>query len=158
MRGMSEEEMRELVRRAEWATICAVDPDGSPYAIEATPFFLGQDICFMINPRGGIYRCVTVNERVLVKFTLTVPGLEHWAGVSCMGRGGFDPDLAARSEGWRVLGERLNEDYSKAAQALNKPGRSPLFRVRVEAMTGRCSAKQGEPLSPGVLTMTVTEE
>lgn len=145
MRAMTPEEMDRLIRRAEWATICATQPDGTPYAIEATPFWLDETVCFMINPRGGVARCVQANPKVLVKFTLADNGLLNWAGVSCHGSGGFDPDPDARRRGWRELGRVTDTDYSKAASALKKPDRSPLFRVRVESVTGRCSAKRDEP-------------
>ncbi len=144
MRPMTHEEMERLVARAEWACICVTEPDGTPYAIEATPFHLDGDICFMINPRGGVYKCVRTNPKVLVKFTLAEPGLGHWAGVSCRGRGEFDPDEDALRQGWRELGRIMRTDYSDVASRLNKPTRSPLFRVRVESLTGRCSAAKGE--------------
>ncbi len=145
MRAMTQEEMERLVGLSEWATICVSGPDGTPYAIEATPFRLEEDICFMINPRGGVYRCIQSNPKVLVKFTKTQSGLGHWAGVSCHGQGRFDPNIEALRRGWKKLGKIMNEDYSKVASVLNKPTRSPLFRVRVESVTGRCSAVSGEP-------------
>jgi hypothetical protein len=139
---MIPDDMRELVRLCNWATICAVTPDGEPYAIEATPFFLGEDVCFMINPRGGIRRCMLHCSRVRLKFTWAAPDLSGWAGVSCFGQGGFDPDPEARLRGWAELGRVMGADYSRAANSLNKPDRSPLFRVRVQEMTGRCSSRR----------------
>ncbi|MGE4469044.1 MAG: hypothetical protein AB7D47_02790 [Desulfovibrio sp.] len=139
MRAMTPEEMERLVRSVPWASICVVEPEGCPYVIEATPFFMGKDICFMINPRGGVQRCVAQNNEVLLKFTSASSDLRSWAGVSCRGQGEFVEDEAARQEGWRLLGLVMGQDYSRAAGVLNKKGRSPLFRVQVRSMTGRCN-------------------
>ena len=140
MRRMSAHEMQALVSRAKWATICAVDPQARPYAIEATPFELDGDICFMINPRGGVARCLAENARVLLKYTLASPDVVQWAGVSCQGLGRFDPEAEALGQGWEALGQRLGVDYSAQAERFTASKRSsPLFRVRVEEMTGRCS-------------------
>lgn len=148
MRIMSDEEMRQVMRLCRWATICSVDPEGAPYAIEATPFHDGEDVCFMINPRGGTWRNVQANPRVLLKFTLASPGLLWWAGVSCHGRGGFDTDPANIRQGWALLGEVMKQDYSRFAERFcANPERSPLFRVEVRAITGRCSAAVGELLN-----------
>ena len=156
MRKMTPEEIRRVIHRSAWAVICAVSPDKEPCAIEATPFSQGEDICFMINPRGAIHRCLSENDRVLVKFTWTGPNLNPWAGVSCMGRGEFDPDPEARRQGWLELGRIMGADYSRAAETLNKPNRSPLLRVRVRSMTGRCSAQAGEPFAPEEPSLPVT--
>ena len=158
MRPMLPDEMEYLVRQAEWATICVTEADGTPYAIEATPFRLEEDICFMINPRGGVHRCVRSNPRTLIKFTMAEPGLARWAGVSCVGFGRFDPDPEARVRGWSELGRIMNVDYSKAAATLCKPTRSPLFRVRVDSMTGRCSATQGQPFDMRPRQESILEE
>ncbi|MEF2146361.1 MAG: hypothetical protein V3573_13025 [Desulfovibrionaceae bacterium] len=143
MRKMTQAEMTQLIHESKWATICATGLDGSPYAIEATPFFMDEDICFMINPRGGVYRCMARGDMVLVKFTDASPDLRLWGGVSCRGRGTFVRDANVRKEGWRLLGLVMGQDYSKASEVLDKEDRSPLFRIRVETMTGRCSGAWG---------------
>ena len=148
MRTMSDEEMRQVMRLCRWATICSVDPEGAPYAIEATPFHDGEDVCFMINPRGGTWRNVQANPKVLLKFTLASSGLLWWAGVSCHGRGGFDTDPESIRRGWALLGEVMKQDYSRFAEKFcANPERSPLFRVAVRSITGRCSAAVGELLN-----------
>jgi len=148
MRTMNDEEMRQAVGLCRWATICSVDSDCAPYAIEATPFHDGSDICFMINPRGGTWRNVQQNPRVLLKFTLASPGLLWWAGVSCHGQGAFDADPAAIRRGWDLLGAVMKQDYSRFADRFcAHPERSPLFRVKVLSLTGRCSAAVGELLN-----------
>lgn len=140
MRRMSANEMQAVVGRAKWATICAVDSQARPYAIEATPFELDGEVCFMINPRGGVARCLDGNARVLLKYTLASPDVSQWAGVSCQGLGRFDPESDALRRGWATLGQRLGVDYSAQAERFTAGKRgSPLFRVRVEEMTGRCS-------------------
>lgn len=146
MRAMREEEMRTLTAQAKWATICSVDESGGPYAIEATPFLMDDCVCFMISPRGGTFKNVSANDRVLLKYTLTWDGLARWAGVSCFGRGRFVADDALLSRGWRLLGEALGQDFSAAEKRFTGKAKSPLFMVNVERMTGRCSAGIGEEL------------
>lgn len=201
MREMTDAEMRALVARARWATICTASPDGEPYAVEATPYREGDEVCFMINPRGGTWRnlypmgadaghasglgagqdagrdagrgtgpgaleevgdgavrCGAGSHpgggRVLLKFTLTNRALTWWAGVSCYGTGWFDSDPQAIRRGFRLLGEVMGSDYSGAGERFAAaPGRSPLLRVRVERMTGRCSAAEGDALFGATMEM-----
>lgn len=149
MRPMREEEMRCVVARAKWATICTVDESGGPYAIEATPFLMEDCVCFMISPRGGTFKSVSVSDRVLLKFTLTWDDMAGWAGVSCFGRGRFVADDALLARGWRLLGQALGQDFSAALARFAGKAESPLFMVGVERMTGRCSARAGEELPLG---------
>jgi nitroimidazol reductase NimA-like FMN-containing flavoprotein (pyridoxamine 5'-phosphate oxidase superfamily) len=146
MRAMTPEEMQSLVRYCRWASICTVNAEGAPYAIEATPFFMGGAHCFMINPRGGTWKNLRHNPRVLLKYTLAGDDLSCWAGVSCHGSGEFTPDVESLRAGWKLLGQVMGADYSRAAEKFaGHPDRSPLFRVQVREMTGRCSAGKNEP-------------
>lgn len=138
---MTPREMENVIRRCNWATICSVTSEGLPYAIEATPFYMDGCHCFMINPRGGTWKNMRQRLDVLLKYTLANTDLSLWAGVSCFGEGEFVTDAAAVHEGWRRLGKVMRADYSHAADIFAKvKDRSPLFRVRVRKMTGRCSA------------------
>lgn len=147
MRVMTPEEMETAIQRCNWATICTADPEGTPYAIEATPFRMDACHCFMINPRGGTWKNLRSNPRVLLKYTLTNKDLSLWAGISCHGKGEFLMNEEALLQGWRLLAEVMGTDYSQAAATFCRcTDRSPLFRVRVESMTGRCSAGKDMPL------------
>jgi nitroimidazol reductase NimA-like FMN-containing flavoprotein (pyridoxamine 5'-phosphate oxidase superfamily) len=147
MRPLSAEEIDVLARRAKWATIVTVRPDGRPYAVEATPFFDGESVCFMINPAGTTRRNLDRSDRVLLKITYSSRDLSLWAGVTLEGTGAFVLDPGAVARGWRLLGEATGEDYSAAAGKFARtPDRSPLFAVKVESVSGRCSARAGEPL------------
>ena len=66
MRPMTDEEIATLVRRSKWATICSASSEGVPYAVEATPYSDGGDVCFMINPRGGTWKNLCSNPKVLL--------------------------------------------------------------------------------------------
>lgn len=158
MRALREEEMRELVAQAKWASICTVDESGAPYAIEATPFLMDDSVCFMISPRGGTFRNMAGNDRVLLKYTLTWDDLKGWAGVSCFGRGRFVADDALLARGWGLLGTVLGQDFSAAAARFAGKAQSPLFMVRVERMTGRCSARAGEELRLGAAAQHTRKE
>jgi hypothetical protein len=144
---MTPEEIDILAVKAKWATIVTVSPDGRPYAIEATPFFMDDSVCFMINPDGATRWNLESNNRVLLKITFASKDVSMWAGVSLEGTGAFsrDPDVIVR--GWRALGALMDEDYSDSAAKFSKtPERSPLLMVRVDGKSGRCSAKPGEPM------------
>ena len=147
MRNMTASEMKKTVKSCMWASICTVTPEDKPYAIEATPFFDVNKICFMINPRGTTARNIQSNPNVLLKFTQTSPDLSNWLGVSCFGRGLFMRDKEDIRRGWELLGRVMKTDYSKAAEKFSaNPERSPLFCVKVEKMTGRSSAKAAEKI------------
>ena len=142
MRSMTSSEMEKIVRSCMWATICTVTPEGRPCAIEATPFFDGDRICFMINPRGSTARNIQKNTDVLLKFTQTSPDLSKWSGVSCFGQGFFVGKAEDIHRGWELLGRVMKTDYSMAAEKYSANSeRSPLFCVKIEKMTGRCSGK-----------------
>ncbi len=150
MRVMTRQEMEDVIRRCNWATICTVTPEGFPYAIEATPFHMDGCHCFMINPRGVTWKNMLENHHVLLKYTLAHADLSVWAGVSCFGAGEFVFEAATVREGWRLLGRVMGADYSRAAGTFaGLKDRSPLFRVRVEEMTGRCSAAKEGALDLG---------
>lgn len=139
MRKMTSEEMDNVIHSVKWASICTVKPDGTPYAIEATPFHDDGKIGFMINPRGTTASNLRDNPSVLLKFTLATPDLSDWKGVSCMGKGSFSRDKEAIERGWNLLGEVMNADYSKIGERFGlSPEKSPLFLVVVENITGRC--------------------
>ena len=150
MRAMTEEEIDKLAAGSKWATIITIRPDGSPHAIEATPFMMDGDVGFMINPAGATRKNTDADPRVLLKYTLAENGLKTWAGASIRGEGSFEKDPARIARGWRLLGELLGEDYSEASKKFVKtPGRSPLFVVKVTEKTGRCSARAGEEFAAG---------
>ncbi len=147
MRNMTASEMKKAVKSCMWASICTVTPEDKPYAIEATPFFDGDKVCFMINPRGTTARNIQSNPNVLLKFTQTSPDLSNWLGVSCFGLGLFIKEKEDIRRGWKLLGRVMKTDYSKAAEKFSSnPERSPLFCVIVEKMTGRSSAEAGEKI------------
>ncbi len=141
MRVMTVAEMEAAIARCNWATICSVTPQGFPYAIEATPFYMDGCHCFMINPRGVTWENIQENPHVFLKYTLANADLSLWAGVSCFGTGRFVIDATAVREGWRLLGDVMRTDYSRAADSFARlKDRSPLFCVEVVKTTGRCSA------------------
>ena len=112
MRKMTASEMEKAVRSCRWASICTVMPEGKPYAIEATPFFDGDRICFMINPHGVTAHNIQSNPNVLLKFTQTNPDLSNWLGVSCFGRGA----LYTRERGYTTRVETSWSCYENRLQ------------------------------------------
>ena len=147
MRQMDEEEIETLVTKAGWATICTVDGQGAPYAVEATYFRDGDALGFMINPRGTTATHVKARPDVLLKLTASDAAMHHWAGVSLFGKGEMVTDMEAMARGWDTLGAAMDTDYSSARDRFSKtPERSPLLKITVEKRTGRCSARRGEQL------------
>ncbi len=147
MRKMTDEEIACVIQKSNWASICTASPAGEPYAVEATPFYYGEDTCFMINPRGGTWRNMQTSKKVLVKYTIAAQDLRGWIGVSCFGHGRFITNPEEIREGWRLLGLVMGQDYSSAADKFcRNMERSPMFAVRVHTRTGRCSAPKSGPL------------
>ena len=145
MRKMTQEEINQALKQGKWATICSVTPEKNPYAIEATYFLYEENIGFMINPKGTTAANVSVNPGVLVKITFTNKNLSRWAGISCFGTGSFIKKKEEILQGWEKLGAIMQIDYSRIAKKFcTNPGRSPFFRIQVDSMTGRCSAKPSE--------------
>lgn len=151
MRKLTDEEIMHVIAACNWASICTVGEDGMPYAVEATPFFCGEETGFMINPRGGTWRNLQHSSKVLLKYTLAAPDLRGWAGVSCFGTGRFVSEPEEIRNGWQALAQVMNTDYTKAAEKFaslaERSDRTPFFAVRVHARTGRCSASKDEPLN-----------
>ncbi|MFP4533164.1 MAG: pyridoxamine 5'-phosphate oxidase family protein [Desulfobacterales bacterium] len=143
---MIEPEIRQALNLRKWATICTVDANQMPYAVEATYFMpdAGQ-MNFMINPRGTTVRNIQKNQHVLVKVTLTDPSLSRWAGISVFGKALMERSPEKIRHGWALLGQVMDADYSDAAERFARtPEKSPLFVVEIREMTGRCSAGPGD--------------
>lgn len=154
---MTSEEINLVLKQVKWATICTVSPENRPYAIEATPYLEGGDICFMINPRGKTWKNLQINPGVLIKATLADSFLAWWAGVSFAGTGHFDSDREAIQRGFQLLGKVIGSDYSAAGRKhAENAERSPLLRVRIREKTGRCSLAKNESLD-GIINVRITD-
>ncbi|MDR1084760.1 MAG: pyridoxamine 5'-phosphate oxidase family protein [Deltaproteobacteria bacterium] len=147
MRPLTAEEIDLVMKNSRWATVITVQSDGRPYAIEATPFYPGSGVGFMINPRGGTWRNFLHHPFVCLKYTLTTPDLQDWLGISCHGTGEFVHDPDAISEGWKLLENVLGyECREKEAVWKKKPAKTPYLKIRLISKTGRCSARPGGKL------------
>jgi nitroimidazol reductase NimA-like FMN-containing flavoprotein (pyridoxamine 5'-phosphate oxidase superfamily) len=148
---MTDEEIWDLVKASNWATICTVTPEGRPYAIEATHFVNGRSLGFMINPRGQTMRNIEARPDVLLKVTHATEDLASWAGVSLFAtaRRVVEPDAIV--EGWRLLEAVTGADYRQAAEKFANSGdASPYLRCDVTEWTGRCSRPQGDPIDRSI--------
>ncbi|MDR1487655.1 MAG: hypothetical protein LBT62_06680 [Deltaproteobacteria bacterium] len=145
MRALTPKEIDETIDSLNWATIITVKPDGQPYAIEATPFFMDDKICFMINPKGTTKKNLDHSDHVLLKYTTVSQSLDKWCGISCFGRGGFVSEVTKIARGWELLGKVMGADYSAvSAKFVKHPENTPLLMVSVLEKTGRCNWKIGE--------------
>ncbi len=148
MRKMTKKEMTDLVHEHNLATLCTVDQEGSPYAVEFNYFILGRDVCGLIKPSGKTGTNIKANNLVCLKICRTDEACRAYRAVSCFGTGAFvqDPEMVLR--GWDLLEERLKLPRGTYAPYKEKFKRKrkkyPLFRMHIETMTGITSlSKEG---------------
>ena len=138
MRKMKQEEIEKILKKQNWATICSVDKECNPYAIEAT-YFIKEDgsINFMINPKGTTMTNIKLNNNVLLKISRASASLSEWFGISCFGKAFNILDKKEIEEGWNLLGKVMKQDYKAAKEKFAKPSSlSPLLSVKVERISG----------------------
>lgn len=148
MRRMTSEESLLALYQGTWASICTVDHDRKPYAIEATYFLSVKDrIGFMINPKGTTIKNIRTNPNVLLKITQASKDLAYWLGVSFRGTGRVVTDKNQMRQGWEKLGKVMSTDYSRAAEKFcNSDKASPFLEIQMEQMTGQCSHGKNEDI------------
>ncbi len=141
MRKLEQNEINNIVKKSNWATICTSSLSGRVYAIEATYFIIdGQTVGFMINPRGQTMINIAVNPHLLLKITVASKNLSHWAGVSLFGTGQKITEPQEIENGWQLLGKIMKNDYTKAVEKFKNAGtNSPFLKCRITERTGRCS-------------------
>ena len=153
MRKMKDNEIDALLEGFGWATLCMVDPDLKPYAIEFS-YFLEKsgDICGLVYPRGKTAECLGISQAVCVKICDSDARCRRYRAVSCFGNAAFekltDPDDVARA--WDNLEEQLclqNGEYSHYKERYLNTGKSlPLLRIMVFERTGVISSPRDEPV------------
>ena len=140
MRKMNQKEIKNLINRHRWATLCTVDPEGKPYAIEFTCFLMDDHVCGLINPRGTSAKNVKNNPNVCLKMCRTDGLCRQFQAVSCFGIGEFVDDRQTIARAWDLLESRLNlpEGTYKGQKEkfMDKRKKSPLFRMKPQKMTG----------------------
>ncbi|MCG8471017.1 MAG: pyridoxamine 5'-phosphate oxidase family protein [Desulfobacterales bacterium] len=148
MRKMKETEIDLMLQHAGWATICTVNEDGTPYAVEATYFKDNDALGFMINPRGTTAKNIKARPSVLLKLTTSDGPMHNWAGVSLFGMGKMVTEAKAIGRGWDLLSAAMKTDYSAAKEKFIKsPEKSPFLRIAIEKRTGRCSARVNQEIN-----------
>ena len=148
MRKMNEQEIRQTLWIRKWSTICTLTPGQTPYAIEATYFMPDKNhMNFMINPWGTTVGNILKNPHVLLKVTLADFDLSHWIGVSVFGIARMESSPERILQGWQLLGQVMNADYGRAAEKFVQASeKSPLLSVKIQELTGRCSAGPGKKI------------
>ena len=139
---MTTEEIEELLAAGECTTLCMVDPDGKPYAIEFNYFLDHGDICGLVHPRGKTADCLAANPSVCAKVCNSDARRRSYRGVSCFGKAFYenltDPDEVAWA--WDSLEQQLNltdGEYLIYKKCYLNSGRAlPLLRILVEECTG----------------------
>jgi len=152
MRKMKKKEMEDFIREHTWTTLCTVDTKGNPYAVEFTYFLLDGDIYGLLKPMGRTAANLAFNERVCLKMCRTDERCRSYIAVSCFGRGGFVQEPENVLRGWDLLEERLGlppGTYDPFKERFRRKRKKyPLFRARVESMTGIASAGAPEGTVP----------
>ena len=146
MRKMKAEEIEILLAEFGWATLCMVDPDGRPYAVEFSYFLDNGDICGLVHPRGRAAACLVENPAVCVKVCDSDAQCTSYRAASFFGLATFekvtDPDEIAWA--WDSLEKQLrltNGEYSQYKERYLSSGRSlPLLRIMVNECTGVMSS------------------
>ena len=142
MRKMTKAEREALIRDFGWATLCMVDPEERPYAIEFSYFLDKNDICGLVHPTGLTARCLKLNPEVCLKICDSDRQCSSYRAISCFGRASFketrDPDSI--NAAWDALERQLGlpsgalEKY-RAHYANGKKSLS-ILRIRVKKSTG----------------------
>jgi len=156
MRKMKDNEIDALLEGFGWATLCMVDPDSKPYAIEFSYYLENGDICGLVHPRGKTAECLGTSQAVCVKICDSDGQCRRYRAASCFGIAAFekltDPDDVARA--WENLEEQLclkNGEYSGYKDRYLSSGKSlPLLRIMVEERTGVTSSPRDEPVNEKV--------
>ena len=151
MRKMKDNEIDALLEGFGWATLCMVDPDCRPYAIEFSYFLENGDLCGLVHPRGKTAECLTSTQAVCVKICDSDAQCRRYRAVSCFGIAAFEkltnPADVARA--WDKLEEQLrlkNGEYSSYKERYLSSGKSlPLLRVMVSERTGVISSPRNKP-------------
>ena len=142
MRKMKHAEIEQLLTNFGWATLCMINANSHPYAVEFSYFLDGEDICGLVHPRGQAAACLEGNNNVCVKVCDSDPQCTNYRAISCFGRAWFekltDPGKVAWA--WDSLERQLrlkNGKYSIYKEKYLASGRAlPLLRVMVDEMTG----------------------
>jgi len=142
MRKMTGNEIEALLATFGWATLCMVDPEGKPYAIEFSYFLDRLDICGMVHPRGRTAECLRGNPAVVVKICDTDPRCRDFRAASCFGEAAFEflTDQHHISFAWDQLEQKLGLEpgtytaYKRRYLASGRP--LPLLRVKVARKSG----------------------
>ncbi len=146
MRIMNEKEMLDLLNTHTWATLCTVDEEGNPYAIEFNYFLMDGYICGLIKPNGMTAKNIANNPNVCIKICRTDDSCREFMAVSVFGKAEFVQDIEGVLKGWDLLEQRLKlpkGTYAKYKDKfLKKKNKYPLFRVKPEKMTGITSLKE----------------
>lgn len=100
---------------------------------------------FRVNPQEATAKNITKNRKVLLKITYADKAMDRWVGIFCFGSACFESNITAIRKGWELLGKAMNTAYAHmAAKFCRKVRPSPYLRVRINQMTGRCSAFTNE--------------
>jgi nitroimidazol reductase NimA-like FMN-containing flavoprotein (pyridoxamine 5'-phosphate oxidase superfamily) len=151
MRNMKDNEIDALLEGFGWATLCMVDPDARPYAIEFSYFLENGDICGLVHPRGKTAECLASTRAVCVKICDSDAQCRRYRAVSCFGIAAFEkltnPIDVARA--WDNLEEQLqlkNGEYSGYKKHYLSTGKSlPLLRIMVSERSGVTISPRNEP-------------
>ncbi len=146
MRKMTQKEIKDFVDNHTWATLCTVSAEGNPYAIEFSYFMLDGCICGLIKPKGTTAAHIAHNPKVCLKMCKTDDSNREFTAASCFGRAEFVDDPEGVLKGWDLLEKRLKLPEGTYGiykeKFMKKKNKYPLFRVKIENMTGITTAKK----------------
>jgi len=141
MRDMKPEEIEEVLKRCEWGTLCTVDEEDKPYAIEYCFDYHDGAIWGVINPKGTSAKNLAQNSNVLFK-VIDYKKVDYWWAISCFGRAEFLRTFDDVEKGFKLIEKKLRLEEGRFDKYIekfrNKPENSPTLRITIEKKTGRC--------------------
>ena len=142
MRDMTRKEIDQLINEWTWGTLLVVD-ENKPYGVEVAYYTDGEYIYMISSPVGRTAKCFTKNPNVAFKICDTDLKFKRWMAVIVEGK----IEKVIRKEDIvkafsllaKRMGRRENHYNEVAEKHSNNPEKSPVHRIRIETVGGRCS-------------------
>jgi len=142
MREMTREEMDRLINEWTWGTLMVVDGD-KPYGVEVAYYTDGKYIYMISSPLGRTAKCFMKNPNVAFKICDTDLKFKSWRAVIIEGKIEKVTNKEDILKAFKLLAKRMGrreDHYDKVAEKhSNNPEKSPVHRIRIETVGGRCN-------------------
>jgi len=142
MRDMTREEIDKLIKEWTWGTLMVVDGD-VPYGVEVAYYTDGNYIYMISSPSGRTAHCFKRNPKVAFKICDTDLKFKRWRAVIVEGKIEKVKNKEDILTAFKLLSKRMGRaegHYEKIAEKhSNEPEKSPVHRIPIEVVGGRCN-------------------